>query len=57
MSKTFSTTQFELAHGRKPRGWGQWAFINKSTGETFFSTGTFTEAKKAVPAGRWEVGS
>lgn len=45
----FSTTEFEFAHGKKPRGTGGWAFCFK--GQTVFFQGTFTEAK--VQAAAW----
>lgn len=65
-AKTFDTTQFEFAHGRKPRGHGRWAFAARAdvraangTGEMpegiQWATGTFTEAKRQMPAGDWIV--
>ena len=39
-------TMFRFAHGRAPRGTGRWAF--DMDGDTFFSEGTFTEAKAAA---------
>ncbi len=52
----FSTTRFEWAHGRKPRGFGGWAFDffgdrGEQLGETFFaSPGSFTHAKAEAKA-------
>ena len=49
-----STTQFELAHGKKPRGRGSWAFafdvaVNGEFAEDlFWSQGTFAEARRAA---------
>jgi hypothetical protein len=65
MSKraVFSTTNYEWAHGKKPRGFGRWAFISQETGEVRFVTETFSKAKIIVQkqAGfydtYWEVGS
>ncbi len=39
------TRQYEITHGKKPRGWGYWGF--EINGEpSFWERGTFTEAKK-----------
>ena len=46
----FDTTRYENTHGRKPCGFGGWAF-SPSLGEpgtVVFATGTFTEAKKVA---------
>jgi hypothetical protein len=55
MGKTeFTTRQFERTHGRKPKGFGAWAFQattsetafdSELTGSVQFFTGTFTEAR------------
>tara|TARA_R110000824_G_C14889720_1_gene644298 strand:- start:179 stop:391 length:213 start_codon:yes stop_codon:yes gene_type:complete len=51
---TFTTSPFERSHGRKPKGFGMWAFQPATrqtafdaelTGEVEFFTGTLTEAK------------
>ena len=47
------TTDFEFAHGRKPRGEGTWAFFfdrRASVEQAFWATGSFTEAKKQAVA-------
>lgn len=57
----FNTTHFEFAHGKKPRGTGNWAFGTQPctpVEKCFFVSGTFSEAKKAARAhfvGRFEV--
>ena len=56
-TQKFSTTRFEWVHGKKPRGFGRWAFISKETGEVRFVTETFSKAKVLVGPGDWEVGS
>ena len=40
------TEQFEWAHGRKPRGYGMWAFELKKGGVStlIFSTNTYSKA-------------
>lgn len=48
---TFDTFEFELSHGRSPRGRGSWAFapfhLRKSLDATVFSPSmTYTEAKR-----------
>jgi hypothetical protein len=42
------TTLYEFAHGKKPRGEGQWAF--KIGYRTFWSQGTYAQAKRAAQA-------
>ena len=64
MSK-FETRWFELAHGRKPRGYGNWAFKPEAPQEEVtewivWANGTYTEAKREVAAkypavSRWLV--
>ncbi len=55
-----STSQFEFAHGRQPRGNGGWAFSPDRTCDvqnpdrTFWFTGTFAQAKKAAQV--WAFG-
>lgn len=39
-----STRQYEISHGKKPRGYGAWAFGNLD--EIMFVTGKYAEAKK-----------
>ena len=59
-AKTFSTTEFEFSHGRKPRGFGSWGFAPKGQRDdmnawVWVNNATFTEARKQVPAGEWIV--
>ena len=58
----FSTTEYEFAHGKKPRGEGRWAFeflairalpaggVGYAWGAPVFFGGTFAAAKKAALA-------
>lgn len=59
MTVTFTTRQFERTHGRKPKGFGHWAFQRTTretafegelVGEVEFFSGTLTEAKAAAKA-------
>ena len=52
MTFRFTTNKFEASHGRKPKGFGCWAFQlgAESTNLFFAPAGTFTEAKKAAKA-------
>jgi hypothetical protein len=54
-SKTVSTRQYQASHGRSPRGYGQWMFELRGAGEIVTRTGTYTDARKALPAGNWVV--
>lgn len=45
---TFSTTEYETGHGRKPRGRGAWGFRFDDGPETFWHNGTYGEAKRAA---------
>lgn len=61
----FTTRQFERTHGRKPKGFGNWAFQqvtaetafdHERVGRVEFFTGTLTEAKaKAKAEGMGEL--
>jgi len=42
----FETTRFEAAHGRRPSGYGSWAF-DVGTGPEFVPASTYTDAKRA----------
>lgn len=45
----FSTAEFEFSHGKKPRGFGYWAFFfgrNPNAEAVFAPRGTFAEAKR-----------
>jgi hypothetical protein len=50
MRPTFSSTQYEFAHGKKPRGFGAWAFFFDRNADDVenakFFTGSFGDAKK-----------
>jgi hypothetical protein len=50
MTVDVSTTNYEFAHGKKPRGYGYWAFYFGSDPEPHFYTGSYGEAKKAAVA-------
>lgn len=62
---TFTTTEFEWAHGRRPRGRGSWAFRPYDDRDfdsfVFSPSMTYSEAKKWVVRehghGDWVVGS
>ena len=51
-----STTEYEFAHGRKPRGYGSWAFVAAS-GETTWVTDNYGAAKRQLKPGAYRVGS
>lgn len=46
MKIEIQTSRFQFNHGRKPRGFGRWAF--DIAGELFFFTGLYGEACKAA---------
>jgi len=51
MRVNVSTSKYEWAHGRKPRGVGYWAFFfGGKKFETFWHFGSYTEAKVAAVA-------
>jgi hypothetical protein len=57
---TVSTRLYQSAHGRNPRGYGMWMFDRRHADGTTADqpvtrTGTYTEAKRALPAGSWVV--
>ena len=41
-----STSNYEFTHGKKPRGYGQWAFFFDGESAPFWYTGSYAEAKK-----------
>jgi len=47
---TFTTTKYEFAHGRKPKGRGNWAFellrTDGTVAETFWANDTYAGARK-----------
>lgn len=55
MKIDFDTTNYEFTHGRKPKGWGMWAFEYRDGlrwSEPVWVTGsmTYAEAKKHFKA-------
>lgn len=62
MSREFITTEYEWAHGKKPRGTGNWAFVpadyiwpNKNTipfDAIAWAWGSYSDAKREVTK-RW----
>lgn len=62
MQITVKTSQFEFAHGKKPRGQGGWFFnfphVNQgSENATFFVNGTYGDAVKKAKARAAELGT
>lgn len=54
--RRFDTSAYRRSHGREPRGYGMWIFLNLRTGELVESTpATYTQARAALPAGLWRV--
>lgn len=49
---TINTTQYQFAHGKKPRGYGLWIFDLRVGGETrqFSATGNYGDAVRKVKA-------
>lgn len=50
MSIQVSTSEYEFSHGKKPRGYGQWAFFFDNDKEPFWATGKYGDAKKMAVA-------
>ena len=50
MSIEISTTNYEFSHGKKPRGYGKWAFFFDGGDVPLFFTGKFSEAKRMAIA-------
>jgi hypothetical protein len=54
-----STDEYEFSHGHTPRGRGAWIFApaGRENDMTAWVTksGTYTEAKRQLPAGEWTV--
>ncbi len=55
MKTEFDTKQFQLSHGKAPRGQGHWVFFTTRScewgeGATFEHRGGFAEAKRAAAA-------
>jgi hypothetical protein len=62
MTIEINTTEYELSHGKKPRGRGSWAFQNGNHPEPFWSSPyqLYTQAladacKLAMAKGEWRV--
>jgi len=58
MTFEFNTSDYELTHGKTPRGYGSWAFKidGQPDGAMQFFSGTFNDAKKLAKAHyRFEV--
>ena len=68
MSREYDTTEYEMSHGRKPRGTGNWAFVPSDyvwRGEMpadaiAWTWGTYADGKREVATkypeiGRWTV--
>jgi hypothetical protein len=49
---TVSTSAYEFAHGKRPRGTGHWAFYFRNgtseVGEMFWASGSYSAAKAAA---------
>ena len=41
-----STSEYEFAHGKRPRSDGTWAFFFDRVTEPFFVNGSYSEAKR-----------
>jgi hypothetical protein len=53
------TSEYEFSHGKKPRGFGSWAFYMGSEQDTLkahWFHGTYAEAKKQAQAKAQELG-
>jgi hypothetical protein len=53
MTITYDTNEYEFSHGRKPKGFGSWAFeVDLMEGATpltwWFNQSTLTDAKKKM---------
>lgn len=48
------TMYYEFSHGKKPRGFGMWAF--KIDGDVHFFLGAYTEVKRQAIAAAKELG-
>jgi len=46
----FTTTEYEWAHGKKPRGFGYWAFFFDREEEPLVSCASYSQAKKMALA-------
>ena len=48
MKTQINTSKYQYNHGKAPRGYGYWAFLDKSGDVVMWHTGTYSEAKKAA---------
>jgi hypothetical protein len=60
MNKMFLTREYQLSHGRMPRGRGTWAFAPQGQRDNmdawvWINNATYGEAKRKLPAGTWIV--
>lgn len=46
MSIQVRTTEYEFSHGKKPRGYGHWAFFFDNITDPGFIEGWYADAKK-----------
>lgn len=54
--RSVSDRLYRTIHGRAPRGYGMWMFEQRGQlDQTVTRTGTFGDAKRALPAGEWIV--
>ena len=55
-ARSVSDRLYRTVHGRAPRGYGLWMFEARGQlDQTTSRTGTYTDAKRALPAGSWIV--
>lgn len=50
MAIEIRTSEYVFAHGKKPRGWGSWAFFFDNVTEPYFFQGLYGNAKKMAIA-------
>lgn len=53
--RTVKNGEYKASHGKAPRGYGYWGFINEATGDVVWITGTVTDCVKQLPKGTWQV--
>jgi len=46
MNIEINTNEYQFAHGKKPSGYGHWAFIPEDFGEKFWCEGKYSDAKR-----------
>jgi hypothetical protein len=52
--RTFDINEYKASHWHAPRGRGRWLFRNQD-GKILEASGTYTEAKKQLPSGKYVV--